>query len=275
MAMALERHGSLKWNELIEPARKLAANGFSITLKTAQRMKKYEKQLTSFSETSKIFLRNGKPLNENDFLVQPDLAATLKRLQEKGPREFYEGQTAHLIVQEMKKNGGLITAEDLRDYKPVIRKPLTGSYKGYTLLTAPPPSSGGIALLQILKMLETQDLKPSGFQSSDEIHFLVEAMKRAFADRARYSGDPEFTKLPVDLLLSPDHIKELSSSIRKDRATPSKEDFGSRSHFKTFGKYDSYIDHRSIRKYRCVHNNTQRIIWFWSHCSRRRLLAQQ
>ncbi len=162
MAMALERHGSLKWNELIEPARKFASNGFRVSLKTAQRMKKNEKQLTSFSETSKIFLRNGKFLNEDDVLVQPDLAATLKRLQEKGSREFYEGETANLIVQEMKKNGGLITAEDLRDYKPVIRKPLSADYKGYTLLTAPPPSSGGIALIQILKMLENHDLKTAG-----------------------------------------------------------------------------------------------------------------
>ena len=223
MAMALERHGSLKWNELIEPARKLASNGFPVSLKTAQRMKKNEKQLTSFSETSKIFLRNGKLLNEGDVLVQPDLAATLKRLQDIGPREFYEEETAHLIVQEMKKNGGLITAEDLRDYKPVIRKPLSADYKGYTLLSAPPPSSGGIALIQILKMLENYDLKAAGFHSSDEIHLLVEAMKRAFADRARYSGDPEFTNVPVDLLLSPGHIKELNNTIRKDHATPSKE----------------------------------------------------
>jgi gamma-glutamyltranspeptidase/glutathione hydrolase len=223
MAMLLERHGSLKWNQLIEPARKLAADGFPITLKTAQRMKKNEETLITFPETSKIFLRNGKTLNEGDILIQPDLAATLKRLQDHGPREFYEGETARLIVQEMKKNNGLITAEDLREYKPVIRKPLMGTYKGYTLVTVPPPSSGGIALLQILKMLEKYDLKSLGFQSSDEIHLLVETMKRAFADRARYSGDPQFTNIPADRLLSAEHIQELTASIRMDRATPSKE----------------------------------------------------
>lgn len=223
MAMLLERHGTLKWNELIEPARKLASDGFPITLKTAQRMKKNEKTLTAFPETSKIFLRNGKTLNEGDILIQPDLAATLKRLQDHGPREFYEGETAGLIVQEMKKHNGLITAEDLREYKPVIRQPLVGMYKGYTLVTVPPPSSGGIALLQILKMLENYDLKSVGFQSSDEIHLLVETMKRAFADRARYSGDPKFTNIPVEFLLSSEHIKDLTSSMRMDRATPSKE----------------------------------------------------
>jgi gamma-glutamyltranspeptidase/glutathione hydrolase len=223
MAMLLERHGTLKWNELIEPARKLATEGFSITLKTAQRMKKNEKTLIAFPETSKIFLRNGKTLNEGDILIQPDLAATLKRLQDQGPREFYEGETARLIVEEMKKGNGLITLEDLREYRPVIRKPLIGMYKGHTLLTAPPPSSGGIALLQILKMLESYDLKSVGFQSSDEIHLLVETMKRAFADRARYSGDPQFTSIPTDHLLSQEHIQELTSSIRMDRATPSKE----------------------------------------------------
>jgi gamma-glutamyltranspeptidase/glutathione hydrolase len=123
----------------------------------------------------------------------------------------------------MKKNNGLITAEDLREYKPEIRKPLLGTYKAYTLMTAPPPSSGGIALLQILKMLERYDLKSVGFQSSDEIHLLVETMKRAFADRARYSGDPQFTSIPIDRLLSTEHIQELTASIRMNRATPSKE----------------------------------------------------
>ncbi|HSE41979.1 MAG TPA: gamma-glutamyltransferase, partial [Acidobacteriota bacterium] len=218
-----ERYGSMKWSELIEPARKLAAVGFAITFKTSQRMEDHVKVLKMFPESSKTFLRNGQKLSEGEVFIQPDLAATLKRIQEFGTKEFYEGETAHMIVNEMKKNGGLITAEDLREYKPLIRKTLTGTYKTYTIETASPPSSGGIALLQILKMLEPFDLKAAGFQSSDEIHLLVETMKRVFADRARFSGDPAFANIPVETLLSSKHIDELRSSIQKDRSTPSKE----------------------------------------------------
>jgi gamma-glutamyltranspeptidase/glutathione hydrolase len=223
LGMLHERYGSMKWSELVEPARKLAADGFNVSFKTSQRMEEHVKTLKMFPESSKTFLRNGQKLSEGQRFFQPNLAATLKRIQEFGAKEFYQGQTATMIVDEMRKNGGLLTAEDLSNYKPVIRKPLTGTYKTYTIETAPPPSSGGIALLQILKMLQSYDLKAAGFQSSDELHLLVESMKRAFADRSKFSGDPEFTNVPVDMLLSSKHIDELRSSIQKDRATPSKE----------------------------------------------------
>jgi gamma-glutamyltranspeptidase / glutathione hydrolase len=223
MAMAMERFGSLKWNEVIEPARQLAANGFPVTYRSAVRMQNGGDSVKLFPESSRIFLRDGKFPKENDVLVQSDLAATLKRLQDSGAREFYEGKTAELIVQEMKQHGGLITAEDLKTYKPVIRKPITGSYRGYEVITAPPPSSSGISILQLLQMAEYFDLKNAGFHSTDHIHLLTEMMKRAFADRALYAGDPEFTSIPVQDLLSANHIKQMAQSIKKDRATPSVE----------------------------------------------------
>jgi len=223
MAMAMERFGSMKWNEVIEPARQLASNGFPLTYRTVIRMSNAGDCIKLFPESSRIFLHDGKFPKENDVLTQTDLAATLKRLQDSGPREFYEGKTAELIVQEMKHNNGLITMEDLKSYKPVIRKPITGSYRGYEVITAPPPSSGGITILQLLQMAEYFDLKNTGFHSTDHIHLLTEMMKRAFADRALYSGDPEFTSIPAQDLLSVSHIKEMAASIRKDRATPSVE----------------------------------------------------
>lgn len=223
MAMAMERFGSMKWKEVIEPARRLASNGFPVTYKTAKRMANSGNSIKLFPEASRIFLRNGEFPKENEVLTQSDLAATLKRLQDSGPREFYEGKTAELIVQEMKDHGGLITMEDLKEYKPKIRKPITGMYKGYEVITAPPPSSSGIAILQMLQMGEYFDLKNSGFHSTDHIHLLTEIMKRAFADRALYSGDPDFASIPVDELLSTKHIKEMAESIKKDRATPSVE----------------------------------------------------
>ncbi|MCI0615151.1 gamma-glutamyltransferase, partial [bacterium] len=223
MAMAMERFGSLKWSEVIEPARQLASKGFPLTYKTVVRMEQNGDSIKLFPESSRILLRNGKFPKENDVLIQTDLAATLKRLQDSGPREFYEGKTARLIVQEMKQHGGLINMEDLKNYKPKIRKPITGTYKGYEVITVPPPSSGGIAILQMLQMAEFFDLKNSGFHSTDHIHLLTEIMKRAFADRALYSGDPDFTSIPVQDLLSAQHIKEMAQSIRTDRATPSVE----------------------------------------------------
>jgi gamma-glutamyltranspeptidase/glutathione hydrolase len=223
MAMAMERFGSMKWNEVIEPARELALKGFPLTYRTVVRMGNGGDSIKLFPESSRIFLRGGKFPKENDVLVQTDLAATLKRLQDSGPREFYEGKTAELIVQEIKQHGGLITMEDLKSYKPVIRKPITGMFKGYEVIAAPPPSSSGIAILQILQMTGYFDLKKLGFHSADHIHLLTEIMKRALADRALYSGDPDFTSIPVDELVSAKHIKEMAESIRKDRATPSVE----------------------------------------------------
>src|SRR5262245_37136214 len=175
LSLALKRHGKLMWADVVEPARKLAAEGFSINYHLARSLKGSEKLLRQFPDSMRIFLHDGKFYEEGERLVQPELAATLGRLKEKGPREFYEGKTAQLIAADMNANGGLITERDLNEYEPTIRKPLKGTYRGYEIVTMPPPSSGGAALLEMLNILEHYNVGELGAQSSDAIHLLVEA----------------------------------------------------------------------------------------------------
>jgi gamma-glutamyltranspeptidase/glutathione hydrolase len=221
LALAAERHGRLKWADLVEPARKLAAEGFVVNYHLARSLRSNAELLSKFPESRRIFLRDGNYYQEGERFVQPELAATLARLKERGPREFYEGQTAQMIVGEMQSNGGLITERDLREYEPALRKPLSGSYRGYEILTVPPPSSGGVALLEMLNMLERYDLAALGYHSSDHIHLMVEVMRRAFADRAAYLGDADFVKVPVSGLISKNYASALAGSIQMGRATPS------------------------------------------------------
>jgi gamma-glutamyltranspeptidase/glutathione hydrolase len=221
LMLAHKRHGKLKWSELVEPARKLAADGFVISpfldgvLHDADTLKK----LQPWPESRRIFLRK---LTMGDRLVQPELAATLARL-EANPRDFYEGVTAKRIVADMRAHGGILTLEDLRTYSPTIRQPLRGSYRGNEYIVMPPPSSGSIAMIQMLTMLEKYDVASMGWQSSRYLHLLTEVMRRAFADRAKYLGDPDFVKMPVRALLSPGYIEERRKSIDLERASPSSE----------------------------------------------------
>jgi gamma-glutamyltranspeptidase/glutathione hydrolase len=167
-------------------------------------------------------LNGGKYYGAGDVLVQPDLARTMERIR-RDPKDFYQGETARLLASDMEKHGGLITLADLKNYAVVERKPLTGSYRGFDIITAPPPSSGGIGVLQMLGILEGSGYGKSGAGSAGELHFLAEAMRRYFADRAQYLGDPDFVKVPVSGLLNPRYIAGLRSSISKERATPSAE----------------------------------------------------
>jgi gamma-glutamyltranspeptidase/glutathione hydrolase len=221
LALALSRHGRMKWADLVEPARKLAAEGFILSSFVANSLKANASLLEKFPESRRIFLRNGRLYNQGERFVQPELAATLARLKQYGPREFYEGETARLIVEDMKANGGLITARDLKEYEPTIRQPLRGSYRGCEILTMRPPSSGGVALIEMLNMLERYNLAALGHNSTDEIHLLVEVMRRAFADRAKYLGDDDFVKVPVAGLISKEYAARLAQSIDLVRATPS------------------------------------------------------
>jgi gamma-glutamyltranspeptidase/glutathione hydrolase len=221
LSLALKRHGKLQWADVIEPARKLAAEGFTIPYHLARSLRGSEKLLTQFPDSKRVFLRDGKLYEEGERLVQPELSETLKRLKEKGPREFYEGKTASLIAEDMKANGGLITERDLKEYEPTIRKPLIGKYRGYEIVTMPPPSSGGTALLQMLNILEGYNIAYSGPGSSDTIHLLVESQRRAFADRAEFMGDADFVKVPVEGLISKKYATELAKTIDPDHATPS------------------------------------------------------
>src|SRR4029434_723090 len=161
--------------------------------------------------------------NEGDVFRQPDLAATFARLQRGGPNEFYEGQTARMIAEDMKRHNGLLTLEDLRGYVAKEREPLRGNYRGHEIISMPPPSSGGAVLLEMLNILEGFDLKKMEASSSERYHLMAEAMRRAFADRAEYMGDSDFVKVPVAGLLDKAYAAKLRSTIKDERASTSGE----------------------------------------------------
>ena len=225
MEMALKKYGSgkLTWAELIEPARKLAADGFVVTHRTEKLLADHQDILSPFADTRRIFLRDGKLYREGEILRQPELAATLGRLQKKGPREFYEGETARLIAQDMHEHRGLITAEDLREYAPKERVPLRGHYRGHEIISMPPPSAGGAVLLEMLNILEGFELKKLQPFSADYYHLLVEAMRRAYADRAEYMGDADFVSVQVAGMIDKPYAGRLRSTIKLDRASTSSE----------------------------------------------------
>lgn len=221
LALVHEKFGKQKWSDLVEPSRQLAAEGFEVKYGFAASLKGNQDLLERFPETRRIYLKDGQFYQEGEIFKQPELAVTLARLRDQGPREFYEGETARLIVAEMQKHHGLVTLEDLKSYKPVVRDVLRGTYRGYEILTMPPPSSGGIALLEMLNILEKHDLRADGAGSSTAIHWEVEAMRRAFADRAQFLGDPEFVKIPTAGLISKKYAAHLLASINPRRASTS------------------------------------------------------
>src|SRR3989475_4346162 len=199
MELALKKYGSgkLTWSQLIEPARRLAANGFPLSYSYARSLRNESKLLGPYEDSKRIFLNSGNFYNEGDTLRQRELAATFERLQKNGPNEFYEGQTARLIADDMKRHKGLITLEDLHNYVAKEREPLHSTYRGYEVISMPPPSSGGAVLIEMLNILEGYDLRALGWSSSDRYHLMTESMRRAFADRAAYMGDADFVKVPV------------------------------------------------------------------------------
>lgn len=214
LALAHKRHGKLTWSELVEPARKLVADGVLINqyLERSLRSDGAKKKLQPFAESYRIFQRNGDYYRAGERLVQPELAATLARIK-KDPRDFYEGVTAQRLVAEMRLRGGIISLDDLKEYEPTIREPLHGWYRGYEIITMPPSSSGGIAIIEMLNMLESHDLKSMGWHSAQYVHVVVEVMRRAFADRAQYLGDTDFVKVPVTGLISKEYARERNSTI--------------------------------------------------------------
>lgn len=219
--LALKKYGSgkLTWAQLVEPARKLAADGYTLSHRLAQLFIAYKDQLHKYPDSRKIFLNNGKYFKEGDILRQPELAATLKRMQNGGAREFYTGKTARLIAADMKKNNGLITLEDLKLYQAKQRLPLTGNYRGHQIITMPPPSSGGTLMLQTLNILEGYDIRGMGWASSEKYHVLAEALRRSFADRAEYMGDPDFADVPFQKLLDKGYARRLRDTISPDKAS--------------------------------------------------------
>ena len=218
--LARSKYGTQKWGELIAPAIGLASSGFPLSYKSSELLR-HAQNLAEDPESKRIFQKGGAYHDAGDVLVQPELAATLKRIAASGAREFYEGETAHRLVSEMAKHGGLLTPADLQRYQAVERTPLTGSYRSLTILTAPLPSSGGIGILQMLGMLEDSGYQTPGAGSAAAIHYTAEVMRRFFADRSQYLGDSDFVKVPVKGLLDPAYLRERRASIDRDHATPS------------------------------------------------------
>ena len=225
MELALKKYGSgkLSWAQLVEPARRLAANGFRVTHSLSRSLRGNDDYLSKYAETKRIYLNNGKFYNEGDLFVQSDLGATFARLQQRGPNEFYEGQTARLIVDDLKRNNGLITLADMRGYVAKEREPVRGTYRGYEIVSMPPPSSGGAVLIQMLNILEGYDLKKVDWASSDRYHLMTESMRRAFADRAEYMGDTDFVKVPIAGLIDKKYAAQLRSTISSEHASTSEQ----------------------------------------------------
>ena len=223
LEFAHRKYGRKPWAELVEPAVRLAADGFPVSYGLAQSLRNASnvERLERFPESKRIFLRDGKLYEPGERLVQPELARTLSRVRDRGAKDFYEGETAALLAADMKAHGGLITRDDLKNYRVIEREPLTGTYRGYTIITAPPPSSGGVGILQMLGILEGSGYEKSGFGSAAELHFLAETMRRYFADRSEYMGDPDFYHVPAAALLNPAYIAERRRSIDPNHATPS------------------------------------------------------
>jgi gamma-glutamyltranspeptidase/glutathione hydrolase len=222
--LAWKEHGRLPWKRLLAPAVALARDGFVVTDQLSRSLKGVLPEMQPYPASVAQFSKAGVPYEMGDVLKQPDLARSLQRIAEKGPAGFYRGETAELVEQEMRANGGLITRADLEAYEPKKRVPLRGSYRGYDVLTMPPVSSGGTALLSMLNVLEGDDLKQRGYGSAATVHLLAETMRRAFADRARFQGDPEFNPALatiVERLISKPYAEALRRTIAEKQATRS------------------------------------------------------
>jgi gamma-glutamyltranspeptidase / glutathione hydrolase len=223
LALALEKYGSGKFTlaDLLRPAIELARDGYVIADDNADTLPEWYRRLARWPSSVKIFSRaDGTSLREGDRLVQSDLAATLSAISAQGPRGFYEGPVAEKLVKAIDEAGGIMTSDDLKSYQALIRAPVRGSYRGYDIVSMPQPSSGGVVLLETLNILEgfpMHDLKQG---SALSLHVMIEAMKRAYADRARYLGDPDFVKAPVATLTSKEYAAKQRASIDLDRATP-------------------------------------------------------
>lgn len=217
MEHALKKWGSMPLEKVMAPAIALAEKGFVVSETLAELLKQEEESLGRWPSSRAIFFKNNKPLQGGDVLVQKDLAHSLRQISKSGSKAFYEGPIAEAIVAEMDKHGGLIKAEDLKNYKVAERAPVEGEYRGYQVVTMPPPSSGGVHLVQILNILENYPMSDYGANSAESIRILAESMKLAYADRSEYLGDSDFVKVPVKGLTSKEYAKELNKTIKPNQ----------------------------------------------------------
>jgi gamma-glutamyltranspeptidase/glutathione hydrolase len=223
LSVALDKYGSGKFSlaDLVKPGLAIAANGMVITDDGADTLPDWHKRLAKWPSSAKIFSRaDGSSLREGDTLVQSDLATTLTAISEQGPRGFYQGPVAEKLVNAIREAGGIMTQDDLKSYQPAIRAPVRGNYRGYDIVSMPQPSSGGVVLLETLNILEGFPMHEMTQGSAPSLHVMIEAMKRAYADRARYLGDPAFVNAPIATLIAKDYAAKQRASIDSTRATP-------------------------------------------------------
>ncbi len=220
MVYAEEKYGALTLTKVMAPAIRLASEGYVLGNEEAQML--HDKALTEFPESKRIFQRDGNFYQPGDTFKQPELAATLRTIAS-DPADFYHGEIAEKLAADIQKGGGLITTEDLARYSVKEREPITGTYHGYTVVSAPPPSSGGIALIESLNILDGYDLSRWKDRTPEEMHLIVEAYRRAYMDRTDYLGDPDYVKIPIDELADKKYAAAWRNSIVADQATPSKD----------------------------------------------------
>ncbi|HET7274952.1 MAG TPA: gamma-glutamyltransferase, partial [Longimicrobiaceae bacterium] len=219
---AHQRFGTLPWAELVQPAINLA-EGIVVHERLASSLQENVERLSIYPTTKATFLPGGEAPRVGDRFSQPELAATLERIAADGKAGFYQGRTAELIAAEMRRGGGLITEEDLARYEAIWRDPVVFDYRGYSVISMPPPSSGGATMAEILNIMEGYDLTEMGYLSTEHVHVFAEAAKRAYADRNTYLSDPDFVPQPVARMTSPEYAAERRSTISMTAATPSEE----------------------------------------------------
>jgi gamma-glutamyltranspeptidase/glutathione hydrolase len=220
-ALAHKKYGKAEWTRLVDPAVRLASDGFDVPAGLAGSLKWGMEDMKKYPASVVSFTKSGAPYEVGDRFRQPDLARTLGRIRDQGQDGFYRGETARLLAEEMRRGGGLITEDDMARYEAKERTPIRGTYRGYEVISMPPPSSGGVAMVEMLNILEGYDLAAAKHNSPRYVHLVAEAMRRAFLDRARYMGDPDFTKPPIERLTSKAYAAELRKAILDDRASPS------------------------------------------------------
>ncbi len=227
MDEALKTYGTMSLKQVMAPAIALARKGFVLQQGDVNILHERSKDFAAHPNVASTFLNHGKPYQVGDRLVQPELAHTLELIADKGTRVFYRGAIARAVVKASDANGGLLSMRDFADYTVKWNKPVDCEYRGYTIMSSPPPSSGGTTICQILQIIKPYPFAKWGYGSVKTIHYLVEAERRAFADRNTYLGDPAFVRNPIDTLLSPAHVARMRAGIQADRATPSSEIHGS------------------------------------------------
>ena len=245
---ALDKYGTMKREDVMAPAIKYAKEGIPVTVNLEAIIKDNYEKLAKFDAAGAVYLKDGLPYEVGDTIKNPDLADTLTKIAKNGQKAFYEGEIAKKIADEVQKQGGLITVEDMKNYKIEERTPVEGKYRGYTIISCPPASSGGTHIVQLLNMMENYDLKSMGDNTPESWHLWAESMRQVFADRAEYMGDTAYVKVPLKGLTSKEYAKELTSKINPEKAgagikagDPSKYESGSTTHFSVMDKEGNMV----------------------------------